>query len=283
MKIFFKLTLIFLLFFTAVIFLYLTVASGYKSFPFINRNTFSTSYKIAGSLEPIVSSFSDRQSKEERFNKVIDRLDELVEGSDEYKNYLRASIFNETVRLNIGDDKLVEYALLVVNNKANVGLAQVGPSGLNQGFIDRWLEKTGKSEYDLLTQDELNIKVKDAFVVDRQIFEIPENYEYIKQNFGLECATAPRNCKEIWTNKVALRQVTQDPGFDGIEDHQTRIWNLTCNQAGLKDQDFKDHSLLEYNILESRNICKQDQLELTYSQVMEQLRKFSTNSELAKN
>jgi hypothetical protein len=275
-KTFFKLTGAFLLFFLAVIFLFLTVGSGYKSLPFINTNTFTATYNIAGRLEPLVNSISDRTSKEDRFNKIIVHIDELVQGSDAYKNYLRASIFNETVNLNITDDKLVEYTLLVIRNKANVGLAQVGPSGADKGFIDRWLEKTGTSEYDLLNEDELNVKVKDAFVVDRQIFEVKENYEYIKVNFGIECATNPRYCDAIWTDKAAVRQITQDPGMGDSRDHQTRIWNLNCNQAGSVENDFKEHELLEYNIVSARNVCPKEQVELSYEEVMEKLNTFKS-------
>src|SRR5690606_29054719 len=143
------------------------------------------------------------------FFKAVETIDYLIDGSDAYKNYLRASIFNETVNANIGDDKLIEFIALAIRSKANVGISQVGPSGQEDGFVDRWLLKHGFTENDLLNNFEVNILAKDAYVIERQIGEIESNYAYVKNTFGLDCALDPRNCTELWTNKEALIQVTQ--------------------------------------------------------------------------
>lgn len=208
--------------------------------------------------DSFVRTFLQQTHKQDRFFSTVKYIDTLVDGGEAYKNYLRASIFNETANSNVGDDYFVEYIALLVRNRANVGIAQVGPSGSEKGFVDRWLSIYGYTYTDLLNNDELNVRVKDAYVVDRQILEIPHTYAYVKNNFGLSCALNPRHCDELWTDKDALRVITQDSGHNDsqkIEDHHTRIYSLTCNQAGSRRSDFINHDVLKYNIIGGRNIC----------------------------
>lgn len=257
------------------IFLWLFLSDSYPTLSTSRSSFLNPSYRSSNALDPILVNLTNRKSTETVFFDVMSNIDEHVVGSPEYKNYLRATIYNEAHNLNVGDDGLVEYALLLIRNRANVGIAQVGPSGSNDGFIDRWLENNGYNSFDLLTRDELAIIVKDAYVVDRQIFEVDENFEYIKQNFGINCANDPRNCGEIWTNKVAVRKITQDPGSDKVEDHHTRIWNFNCNQAGLFETDFNDYELIGYNIVPDRNVCDESQTELSNRDVNKILEKFN--------